>query len=414
MNDTARERAAVLPPFVALWCAGGMLRLTVLAIPPLTPLLHGELGLTQSALAALTTLPVLLLAVGAPMGAAATARVGPRAALVAALVVIAFSSGLRGASGVGLLFALTLVMGLAIGAAQPTMPDLVQSWVPRSAHRATATWVNGMLVAEVAAASLTLPLLLPLAGGSWRVALAWWSVPVLATALLIALVRSREGAGTVVSERQRRRQWRPDWRSGTTWKLGLLQGGASVIYFGVNAFLASYLHATGRPGLVSEALTVLNATQVPATVMLALLPRSVVPSRALVACLGLFGLFGLVVMVAGPAPAVLAGAGITGFVAGAGITMAFTLPALFASREDVHRLSAGMMAIGYSLAFLLPLAGGMAWDLTGVPVLGFAPAFVSAAGLLVLAPTLRRAPRSGDEASGVEPNERARAGTGEL
>jgi MFS transporter, CP family, cyanate transporter len=374
--------------FATLWCVGFTLRLTVLVVPPLTTRIQADLGLSQAGLGALATMPVLLLAVGAPVGAAVASRLGPRVTLLVALVVVAVASGSRGAAGTFLLFALTLLMGLAIATAQPAMPDLVQGWAPRRAGRATAIWVNGMLVGEVLAASLTLPVVLPLAGGDWRVALALWSVPVLAVALLVGVVRGRSGDGAPAP--RTRRRWLPDWRSGVTWRLGLVQGASSVIYFGVNAYLASYLNATGHPGLVAVALTVLNAAQLPATVMLALLPNSVTASRTFIASLGLSALAGLIVMVSGPAPAVLVGAAVAGFVAGAGVTVAFTLPVLVASRDDVHRVSAGMLSIGYTLAFLLPLLGGMAWDLTDLPILGFLPAFVSAAGLFVLALTMHR------------------------
>ncbi|MQA03334.1 MAG: MFS transporter [Streptosporangiales bacterium] len=371
--------------FAALWCAGLTLRLTVLAVPPLSPRIQDELGLTQTALAAFTTLPVLLLAVGAPLGAAVISRTGPRLAVVVGLVVIAASSGLRGVAGVGVLFALTFVMGLAIAAIQPAMPDLVQTWVPQAAGRATATWVNGMLVGEVLAAALTLPVVLPLAGDSWRLALALWSVPIVGVAVFVGVIRG--GRARPAAET---RGWMPDWRSGIVWRLGLLQGASSVVYFGVNAFLPSYLHQTGKPALVGAALTTLNVAQLPATVLLAFLRTSVLTGRVFIATLGAIGAVGLAIMVSGGTTAVLVGSGVTGFAAGAGITVAFTLPVLFAGRGDAHRVSAGMITIGYALAFLLPLLGGAIWDLTGVPVLGFLPAFVSAAGIVVLGATMRR------------------------
>lgn len=391
MTDSSRY---LVSRFAALWCTGLTLRLTVLAVPPLSPRIQDELGLTQAELAAFTTLPVLLLAVGAPVGAALIARTGPRTAVVAGLVVIAASSGLRGMGGMYVLFALTFVMGMAIAAIQPAMPDLVQTWVPARAGRATATWVNGMLVGEVLAAALTLPVVLPLAGQSWRIALGLWSLPVVAVAVFVGVLRGRGAAAhrpTPVPPGERR-HWLPQWRSGTVWRLGLLQGASSVVYFGVNAFLPSYLHQTGQPALVGAALTTLNAAQLPATVLLAVVPTKVTTGRGFIAALGVGGLLGVGVMVSGGAWAVLVGAALTGFAAGAGITVAFTLPVLVAAPGEAHRVSAGMITIGYALAFVLPLLGGVAWDLTGVPVLGFLPALVSAAGMLVLAPTMRRAP----------------------
>ncbi len=48
-----------------LWLAGTCLRITVLAIPPVIPQIHADLGLGQAAIGALTSLPVLLFAFAA-------------------------------------------------------------------------------------------------------------------------------------------------------------------------------------------------------------------------------------------------------------------------------------------------------------------------------------------------------------
>lgn len=392
----------MLPRLAVLWFSGMMLRLTVLALPPVLPQIHQQLGLSQAALAALTTLPVLLLALGAPLGSAVIGRAGPRLALLVGLAVIAVASGLRGAAGVGLLFALTFVMGLAIAAVQPAMPDLVQRWVPRAAGRGTATWVNGMLVGEVLAASLTLAVVVPLTGG-WRGALAAWSVPVLGTAVLAAVVRGSPpgggiaprsvGAARQIAERPVSPlwppRWLPDWRSGQTWRLGLLQGVGSALYFGVNTFLPTYLHAVGRPDLVGVGLTVLNAGQLPASLLIAVLPTALSTGPFFVGALGLAGAAGLALIVASHGAGIVAGAGIVGFVAGGGLTVALTLPVLVAGEGDAHRVSAGMFTIGYMMAFVLPLLGGAVWDATGQPVLAFLPSFACAAGMFALASTLR-------------------------
>src|SRR5947209_15462449 len=82
---------------VLLWLAGVDLRLTLLAVPPVIPLIHRDLHLSESGIAALSNLPVLVLAGSSMFGALLTARLGARRALVAGVWVIAISSALRGA-----------------------------------------------------------------------------------------------------------------------------------------------------------------------------------------------------------------------------------------------------------------------------------------------------------------------------
>ncbi len=44
----------------------------------------------------------------------------------------------------------------------------------------------------------------------------------------------------------------------------------------------------------------------------------------------------------------------------------------------MHRLAAGMTTIGYLSAFLFPLAGGVAWQVTGSSALAFVPEAIGA------------------------------------
>src|SRR6267378_8404952 len=83
---------------------------------------------------------------------------------------------------------MTLLMGAGIAISQPAFPALVRHWFDRSHEitRATGFWSNGLLVGELLAASLTLPVVLPLVG-SWEASFVVWSVPVLITALLLTV-----------------------------------------------------------------------------------------------------------------------------------------------------------------------------------------------------------------------------------
>ena len=85
-----------LVPLCLLWFAGLYLRLPILVIPALAPGIEAELALSQTSVGALTTLPVLMLSVGALPGALIIARFGPIAALCGALVLLAFASTMRG------------------------------------------------------------------------------------------------------------------------------------------------------------------------------------------------------------------------------------------------------------------------------------------------------------------------------
>src|SRR2546421_3834650 len=220
-----------------LWLVGVNLRTVILGVPPTLPALHRSLSLSYSAAGLLTSLPVLLMAVGAIPGAYLVSRVGARRAVAVGLALVALGAGLRGAfPNAAMLFAFTVVFALGIAVAQPAMPSLAQAWFPRRIGQAIAIYSNGLLVGEVIAASITLPLLLVPFG--WQVALAIWAVPAaIALALWLIVTPASEAAVATAGA------WLPDWRSGGMLRRGLLMGGASPGYFRVDSWVPGTVHA---------------------------------------------------------------------------------------------------------------------------------------------------------------------------
>jgi MFS transporter, CP family, cyanate transporter len=379
-------------PFVRaslLWLAGVDLRLTLLALPPIIPLIHRDLGLDESAIAALSNLPVLVLALSSVFGALFTAKLGARGALVLGLFAIAIPSALRGAgTSAPMLFAMTLLMGVGIAISQPAFPSLARAWFPDRVSLATGIWANGLLCGEALSASLTIPFMLPLAGGSWQTSLALWSVPVLLTAIALALFGGPGDVRPAVGAR-----WFPDFRDRRVLQIGTYQSAASLAYFGANTFLPDYLHATGQANLIAPALAALNIGQIPASFAVGLLPMAVLGRRTTsFAAAGMFVAALLAFLMLGGGAVIVASA-LFGLFAAYVLTMSFALPALVGTHDDVPRISAGSFTLGYSISFVTTLLSGAAWDATHVAATAFVPMFAAAVIVIVLGPQLGSAAR---------------------
>lgn len=181
------SRSGALWRLLLLWLAGADLRLTLLAVPPVLPFIHEDLAMGATSVAILTGLPVLLLGLAAVPDSLLIARLGSRRALIAGLIVIAGSSALRGLGPPSaMIMGMSFLMGAAISVIQPALPSLVAQLFPASTALATAVYANGLLVGEMARASLTRPVVLPLARGSWPLSFVVWAIPVAATAFLLA------------------------------------------------------------------------------------------------------------------------------------------------------------------------------------------------------------------------------------
>ena len=380
---------------------GISLRVTLLAIPPVIPQIHRDLPLSETGIAALTGLPVLLFAAAAVPGSLMIARLGAHRAIVTGILFTAAASALRGLGpSVAVLFAMTFVMGVGIAVSQPAVPALITAWLPDRVGAATAVYVNGIFIGEILSASLTLPLVLPLVAGRWELSLAVWSVPAGLTVLgLLAFARALPIASGGPEAR-----WWPDWTRAETWRLALLTSGASVAYFTANAFIPDVLRASGRPGLIGPSLTALNTAQLPASLLIAAIAPRVVGRRGPFMVAGVGTLIGLGLFLLGGRWALVLGSGIVGFCAAFILILALALPPLLAAPGDIHRLSAAMFAITYAYSFLAPLIGGTLWDLSRVPAASFLPAGVATLTLLAAASGLPR--QDTESRSPIEPRGR--------
>ena len=369
-----------------LWLGGIDLRLTLLAVPPLIPLIHRELHLDEKAVGALVSLPVLILAVAAVPGSLLIAKLGVRRALLIGLGFVGVFSALRGfGPSTPVLFTATFLMGVGVAVSQPAFPSLVREWFPRRIAIATAVYSNGILVGETLPTALTTPVgVLPLAHGDWRWAIAMWSVIVLLSAAGIVLAAP---AGRSVVKGVASRWW-PSWRESQAVRIGLVMGMASAVYFGSNAYIPDFLDQTGRHNLISPTLLALNGAQ------LLTAPTVAIWQRLLTGKIGFVGSSVLMAVaqlgiVLTPGVGVVLWALMLGFAAALSFIVVLTLPPRLAAAGDVHRMSAAIFTVQYAVAFVLPLIAGALWDATGLAVLAFAPGVAATAAMAWLVLPLR-------------------------
>jgi MFS transporter, CP family, cyanate transporter len=366
-----------------LWLAGVGLRLTILAVPPVILLIQTDLSLSGTEVGILSGLPVILFGIAALPGSLLVARFGALATLVGGLLIAGVVSGLRGVIlNVSVLYAATIVMSAGIAIMQPALSPLVRQWLPQRVTFGTAVYTNGLLVGETLAVMLTIPLVLPLAGGSWRWAFAIWGIPLVLIAILTVALAPAPPPKASSAAPGAAGGWWPDFGNKLIWQVGILFGSVNSVYFACNAFLPGHLTAAGRPDLISATLTALNFGQVPASFALlavaARLERRALPfiisGALMLSCLA-----GLVSTASGWT---VVFAGVLGFLTAVVLTLGFALPPLLSAPGGVTRMSAAMFTISYTEALFIAVLSGAAWDFSGSPQFAFLPIAISALPLL--------------------------------
>jgi len=379
----------LLQPLCLLWLAGLSMRITILAIPPVIPLIHDELHMTETQIGILMGLPLMVFAIASIPGSLLVARLGTRLTLTLGVTIAGLAAAGRGGAGsVGMLYAATVLMGFGIAIMQPALPTLVREWLPTRVALGSAASTNGMLVATTLGPALTIPLVLPLLH-SWRLDLVFWASPLLLVALLVFFVRPQSTEPGRPDFAVARRWW-PDWTSPLPWLLGIAFGGNNSIYFTANAFLPDYLAHQGRADLVSATLASLNGAQLVASfVLIAIADR--VQGRTwpylVFGLLTLAALFGVVFL---DGYWVVASAGLVGFSVAVTFVMMLAAPPALSPPGEVHRTAAGMFTVSYACGVMIPVICGSLWDLSGVPWITFVPLGICAVVMTVFGVALSR------------------------
>ena len=371
---------------VLLWLGGVDLRLTLLAVPPLIPLIHHALNLDEKAVGALVSTPVILFAIAAVPGSLLIARLGVRKALAIGLGAIAVFGALRGfGPSTPVLFSATFVMGVGVAVSQPAFPSLVREWFPTRITLATAVFSNGILFGETIPTVLTTPFgVLPLAHGDWRWAIAMWSLIVAASGAALLLVAPRRRSSSPATPSL----WWPSWRENQVIRIGAVMGMASAVYFGTNAYIPDFLDQSGRHNLITPTLAVLNGSQLLTAPAVALWDQVLMGRAGFIGSAALMGIAQLGIVFT-PGVGVVAWAFVLGFSAALSFIVVLSLPPRMAAPGDVHRMSAAVFTTQYAVGFVLPLIAGAIWDATGVAGLAFLPGIAAAVAMGSIAPGLR-------------------------
>ncbi|MHA7809168.1 MAG: MFS transporter [Marinobacter adhaerens] len=353
--------AKLLPVAVLLWLAGVYLRIPVLVAPPLAPFISDELALTQALTGALTTLPILMLAIGSMPGSLAIARIGPRNTLALAMVIMVIGSAGRGLMPDTLTLMLaSAVMGIGVSMMQPSLPALLPRWLePHHLALGSAIYMNGMLMGEFIGAGITLPVLMPLLDNSWRATLVAWSLPALLVAAALFLPK-RDRAKPV-----RKVAWLPDWHNPLTLRIGLLLGLSGSLFFGLNAYMGNLLQHQGQFDKLPDALFWYNLAQVFASLIMLKMARYWVGRRGVIATLASISLLGAIGAVMLTGWWSIVSATLMSLVAGMLLILLVAIPPLVVSAAETGRLSAGTFLVGYTVAFCVPMLGGVVADWTG-------------------------------------------------
>lgn len=381
---------------VLLTLVGFNLRSVILAVPPVLPLIQHDLGLSYAGTGLLTSLPVLVLGATAWPSGLLTERIGARLCVSIGLALLGAGTLLRALWPAALsLFLCTLLLSLGIALAQTAVPVLACRWFPAQIGLVAALFGDGLIIGEAVAAGITVPVMAQFLGrNAWSATFVFWGLPVVALLVLWlwlapsapVTMRARpappESATGVATAQETVPQ--PKQPRVNALHLGILLGGGSLIYFGMNGWIPSYNQALHYTAMTPLALATLNAAQLPVSIGITLFAQRLAGRRLPFIISGSICTLSIAGWLLTPGSLEPLWAALLGGSSAIVFTLGIALPPLLARPQEVGRLTGITISLTYAVAFVGPFVGGVLWDLLHLPAAAFVPVIIASILLIVL------------------------------
>ncbi|MFE5670139.1 MFS transporter [Agromyces sp. NPDC056523] len=349
------HRSTVVASGALVVAAGLNLRDPITSVSATLDAVTAHYGLSPAGAAMLSSLPVLLLAAGAPLGPLLDRRFGPERSVLVIAAALVLAVALRPV-GTLALFAGTIVAGAAISGLSVMMPRVIHDRLGTRAGLWSGVFSTSFGVSAALGAGLTVPLVA--AVGSLPLALAAWAVPALLIVAVagVAVARAGRSAAPIATAPRPRHPLRS---TPLLWQVTAFFGCQALVFFATAAWLPTlYVDRGATPEHAAALLAWLSVTGLPASLVVPVIAGRMPRQHVLIAVAAAGTLVGLAGVVLAPVALAPVFTGVLGLAQGAAFGLGVALIVLKA-QGDVAAFSAFAQGFGYAFAALGPLVLGL-------------------------------------------------------
>jgi len=270
--DISNNGKALMLTAIVLICFS--LRAPITSIGPLAGLIHDDLGVSNSFIGFITTLPLIAFAVCSPLVFRVSDRLGIGRTMMAGLIAIVAGGILRAYTGVGGLLIGTGLIGIGISVGNVLIPSIVKLEFPERVGVITGIYMGSITLFASIGAGASYPL--AEAGLGWKAASAVWAgIALLAAAVWLpqrklgsgkresggnqraeaggnqspesgGSKRTEAGGNGCAAARSRAGAGKKNiWKSPLAWYITIYNGLQSFNYFSMTAWEPSILYSYG-------------------------------------------------------------------------------------------------------------------------------------------------------------------------
>lgn len=387
MTDASRSDGAQPPPrrgLLTLFIAAAVvlfigltLRIPTISLAPLVPVMKADTGHGETFLSLMTSIPLALTLMAAPVAPALANRIGRNRTVGFALLIVVAGMVVRSVPGDAPLLIGTGLLGFAIAICTVLVPSIITAERTAIQSRLTGTYSMSLSLGPALALSATIPIR-ELTGFGWRGTLLTWSACAV-LALILWTLYSRRAPADPKPETAPSTEAAPPrsvLTDSSVWLLALYLGVTSLTFYTTSAWLPTVFVGDGMSEQAAGGFTsLISIVAIPFGLIAPIilkrgLARVITPAAPLLAVIGL-----IILVTTGSSAAVI----ITVLL---GISQGLCLGASYDQivnfgRSPAHTasVSAVTSAVGVALAAIGPLSFGFGLETVGspvVPVIGLA------------------------------------------
>jgi len=339
------------------------LRAPFTAVGSLVPVIRDSLGVSNTVIGTITTLPLLAFALVSPISPKIANRFGMEKTILGSMLILLVGIILRSVTGVSTLFIGTALIGIAIAFGNVLLPGLIKLSFPLRVGLLTGLYGVCMNIFAAIASGVSVPLS-NIKNLGWQGALVVWGmITILSIVCCLPLVkRSADLPDYDVDSENKKLNL---WKSFTAWQVTLFMGIQSLLFYTMLTWLPEIL--LGHGYTANEAGWMLSLMQfaiIPMTFIVPIIASKMKNQVILSAMTATSYILGVLGLLHGHPISVVIAVILWGIACGS----AFSLSMMFFTLRTkdgyaASELSGMAQSIGYLLAAIGPVLFGGLFDL---------------------------------------------------
>lgn len=341
---------------------GANLRAPLTAVGSLVPIIRDSLGVSNTLIGTITTLPLLAFALVSPFAPKIANRIGMERTIFISMIILMVGILVRSITGVGTLFIGTALIGIAIAFGNVLIPGLVKLSFPFRIGAVTGLYAVFMNTFGAIASGVSVPLSTATRYG-WQGALMTWAI-LTVIAMIVWFPQVKNPAELPKYDVDDEKIQTNMWSSLTGWQVTIFMGLQSLMFYTILTWLPEILQVNGYTA--NEAgwmLSLMQFALIPVTFIMPIVATKMKDQKLLSALTGILFILGTLGLINGQPFVVIVAVILLGIACGSAFSLAmifFTLRTKDA--YEASELSGMAQSVGYLLAGFGPLLFGALHD----------------------------------------------------